>query len=217
MTTLLAVFSCCSCSQALIRHWPYFLRQEADTNIVIGTEDRECKVPEGVELLPIGLDCYIQGEHLPRRMLNSMMRLLDWEWDALIMAEYDTLILNKIDTNRLQDVASHLAGQFKVDHGFYHNPWVFNREFALKFVEEGVKVIAEGICQEGAAEASPDVFFGRVCWRMKQPVQVSLWTQFTRNSFDCEGDLEKAKVAYLAGIDVIHGCKTEKELNYITT
>ena len=210
----MAVFSCASGSQALLRHWPYFERQQADRSIVIGTVDRHCAVPEGVDELKIGLDCYIKGPHLPMRLCRTIEQLLSWDWDALILAEYDTLIFNPIKVNKLNCIASHPAGTLA--YNFYHNPWVFDRLTAEGFLEEGFKVIESGQCQEGAHAASPDVFFGLVCATMKQPVQGDLWTEFTRNSFDCNGDLERAREAYRNGVDIIHGTKTEKELEYIT-
>jgi hypothetical protein len=216
VTTLLAVFTCSSCSAALIRHWPYFLRQQADRNIIIATIDKPCRVPDDVERLDIGGDSYISGPHLPKRMLDVIDALIPYEWDALILAEYDTLILNRIEVENLNGIAACVAGHINADQAFYHNPWVLERGLAKVFVKEGEAVITEGHCQDGSHAASPDVFFGLVCKRLLQPVQSNLWTEFTRNSLDCEGDLERARVAYLAGIDVIHGCKTAEELEYIT-
>ena len=82
-------------------------------------------------------------------------------------------------------------------------------------MEEGTKIIESGDCQEGALLASPDVFFGRVCYDMEQRVQTDLWTEYTRNSLDCHGHLDEARQAYRDGIDIIHGVKTQEELDYI--
>jgi hypothetical protein len=50
---------------------------------------------------------------------------------------------------------------------------------------------------------------------MRQDIQTNLWTEFTRNSLDCAGDLDRARFAYHSGVDVIHGVKQESELEYI--
>jgi hypothetical protein len=216
MNTCLAVFTCAKCSQALLRHWPFLLSQFADSNYIITTENTHCDIPEGATSISIGVDSYIDGAHLPERMVNTIARLLNNPWDALILAEYDTLIFNAIPVDHMKSgVASHLAGYIHSKLPFYHNPWVLNRETALQFIAEGRKVISEGHCQAGSHVASPDVFFGMVFERLEQSVQVNLWTEFSRNSLDREGDLERARKAYQDGVDIIHGVKTERELEYI--
>jgi len=215
MTTLLAVMTCRSCSSTLLRHWPYFLNQQADHNVIIVTEDTECRTPEGVERIAVGSDSYIDQDKLPRRMVDTIERLLfRADWDVLILAEYDTLIFTAIDVEGLRDIASHRAGTFHKDYSFWHNPWVLSRDCAWDFTDAGKSVIKDGKCQ--GATASPDVFFGVVCHRLHQQIQDDLWTEFSRNSMDCEGDLDRARFAYHSGVDVIHGIKKESELEYIT-
>jgi hypothetical protein len=216
MITLLAVQSCSSCSPALLRHWDYFQRQKADIEIVIVTEDKPCQVPPGVKKMAIGVDKYLDAEHLPSRLLNTIASLLQSPWDTLIMCEYDTVIFNRIKVEEMNsDVSSHLAGQ-RESYRFFHNPWLFKRDAAIRFVDEGRKVIAEGKCTWNSAESSPDVFFGTVCDRLKLWVGLNLWTQYSRNSLDVPGHLEEAREAYRGGVDVIHGIKTAKELEFIT-
>ena len=226
MTTCLAVFTCHKGNGALLRHCPFFQRQRADSTYIITTENTHCDVPEGATAMPVGVDSYINGSHLPKRMLNTMQLLLEKEWDTLMLAEYDTVIFNRIQTeNMTGDVAGHLGGGptwgSKATR-FYHNPWVFSRASASQFIETGTTAIEQGVCGQmthdayGLPESSPDVFFGYVCEQLGFNIQTDLWKEFSRNSFDHREDLELAKNFYQLGVDAIHGIKTAEELAYIT-
>lgn len=226
MNTCLAVFTCRVGNDALMRHWPYFLRQKATHNAIITTLDTHCLTPEGVDVIPISGDSYINGDHLPRRMLDTLEELLRrYDSSVLMLAEYDTVIFHQIELQNLKhDVAGHLAG-FETwgskAKRFYHNPHVFWRGIVPDFIETGRKAIEEGVCGKmshdayGLPESSPDVFFGYICERMGFEVQTDLWTEFSRNSFDHKEDLELAEQAYCEGLNVIHGIKTKEELEYI--
>jgi hypothetical protein len=147
------------------------------------------------------------------------MLATDHNW--FLIAEYDVLFFRPIRLDKTKKpVASHLAG-IKISKAheralnFYHNPWLMNRQFARDFVLQGRATVNSGVCTWNSAESSPDVFFGLVCQQLEQEVQDYLWTQFSRNSFDIPGDLEKARKAFREGIDIIHGVKTEAELAFI--
>lgn len=218
MITSLAILTCNRGNDALKRHWPYFLRQEADYNYVITTENTHCEVPEGGHEIKVGVDNYINGSHLPLRLINTLKHLLGTHSEIIIVTEYDTVIFNRIKVENIRkDAAGHLAGNYAQDYGFYHNPWVFTRGSARRFADEGVKAVNEGICAEGRYESSPDVFFGIVCYRAGLQVHTDLWKEFSRNSLDRHGDKDLAKRAYRSGVDVIHGIKTKDELDFITS
>jgi hypothetical protein len=213
-------------SQALLRHWEFFKRSGAEEIWVIVTEDGICEVPEGVVTFKVGRDSYINGHVLPERLINTLEVGLASDHNFIMCCEYDVIFQNAIRYKEMtEDAASCRAGSqtwWSKAKSFYHNPWLFQREFASKFVEEGRKVIAEGCCTRNPGEAStpessPDVFFGYVCERLNQTVQTDLWTEFSQNSFDIPGTLELAREAYLHGVDVIHGIKTERELHYVLT
>jgi hypothetical protein len=219
MSTLLAVQSCSSCSPALLRHWECFQRQKADYEVVIVTEDKPCQTPPGVPKIEIGIDKYMDGPHLPNRLINSIERLLERPWGTLILCEYDTLILKRIRVEAMEHgIAAHLAG-FRTwgsrANSFFHNPYVMLREWAIRFVDRGRSLLKQGI-DSGSPESSPDVFFGWVVQEGEFPVQFDLWQEYSRNSLDVEGHLQEARQAYLDGVDVIHGVKTLDELQLIT-
>jgi hypothetical protein len=120
-------------------------------------------------------------------------------------------------------VAAHYAGGKtwgSKANGFYHGPWLFHREAAQRFVEFGQAAIDSEVCdrvrqQPDPPEASPDVFFGYVVERYEIPVQGRLWKEYSRNDLTLDGHLEEARFARIGGFDVLHGCKTQKELEFI--
>lgn len=222
MSSVLAVQVYPKGLDAMFRHWGYFERSGADELIVIGTTDGYFRIPEGATGIRIGKDSYLDGDHLPLRLVNTFDVLLDTEHDVLAVCEYDTVFFKPVafdEVARATGAAAHLAGRKPwgaIGDKFYHNPWVLARETAEKFVAEGRRVIEEGICKYGSPESSPDVFFGLVLERLNIQVQENLWVEFSRNSLDCEGDLERARLAYRSDFSIIHGVKTESELSYIT-
>lgn len=228
MSVLLSILSYPGANDAVSRHWPYFLRQEAEWIYGIGTTDGGCEWPAGINgIRNIGENKYISGRHLPTRMLDTIQELLLLPWEILAIVEYDTVIFNRIRVEALEHaVAAHYAGGptwgSKAKSGFHHNPHIMHREAAIKFLAEGRKAVEEGICdrergQPDPPEASPDVFFTLICERINQPIQSGLWREYSRNSLDLAPHLNEAKEAYRLGCDVIHGIKTLKELEYITS
>lgn len=223
---LLLIHAYPKASDTLRRHWPHFLRSGADEIWVIDTENGGCWLPDNVPSVRLGKDCYIDGSHLPQRLIDTLEVGLanKTRFHHIMVAEYDVLFLCPIRYRMMEHaVASHRAGSKtwgSLANSYYHNPWVFKREAAQHFIEVGKEAIAEGVCyrnrgEASSAESSPDVFFGYVCERMGQTVQNNLWTEFSRNSFDIPGDLELAREARKNGVEVIHGLKTQKEYDYV--
>ena len=64
-------------------------------------------------------------------------------------------------------------------------------------------------------EKLPDCFLAWVCQEANVPVKFDLMKEFSRNSLDLAGSLEDARKARLDGCDIIHGVKSQKELDYI--
>jgi hypothetical protein len=222
MSTTLGIFTYPGGNAALARHWPYFLGQGADYNVVITTTEI-CEVPEDVRTLVVGDNRYIEGPHLPNRLLDTMATLLLRPWSELILCEYDTVFFRPIDLAQLWTVASYRAGSQTFGSkalSFYHNPWVFTRPVAIAFLARGREEIKNGLCpdrgrgQPSTPECSPDVFFGAICESLQVPVQ-SLWYEYSRNDLDRPDYLDEARQAYRNGAQVIHGIKTKEQLNFI--
>lgn len=214
-------------NSAVERHWDYFMHAGADLVLGIATFDGICRFPETVdEVAQIGCSSYINGPHLPQRLIDTLSYVLEkYDPNFILVAEYDTVIFRRIELENLEkELASHLAGGRTWESkatAFYHNPWLFSRAAAEKFIPAGRAAIDEGICGHitpvayGTPEASPDVFFGYIAERLELDVQTDLWTEFSRNDLFQRGNLELAREAYLEGVDVIHGIKTQQELEYI--
>lgn len=222
---ILLVHSYPGANAAFARHYPYFFKAQADRIVGIGTDDGGCKFPEGCESTIIGKNCYIDGAVLPQRLLDTLKFGIEQNDPVIVVCEYDTLFFNALPIQRMEHaVAAHHAGGStwgSKSNSIWHNPWVFFREAAQRFVEVGQEAIDEGICGNkngvsyGAPEASPDVFVGYCVEKYNIPIQGRVWSQFSRNSLDIPGDLGKAREAYRSGVDVLHGAKSERELSYI--
>lgn len=226
-TLVLAIHSYPGANGAAHRHYPYWQRSGADSIVGIGTisglipqmdnkPDPPCEWPEGMETVNIGGNRYIDGPHLPQRMIDTLQWFIDKrEEDYICIIEWDTIFLKPIQRPFFKGISSHLAGG--KPHGlacnyFIHNPYLMDAKTALKIINAGNKLIKEGEFVGG----SPDTFLGHLTERFNVPLKTDAWTQFSRNSLDNEGDLKKAREAYLAGVDVIHGIKQAHELEFIT-
>lgn len=212
---LLAIHTFPAANAALKRHWPYFDAQQADEVWIIGTTTGDIWVPDGAKLVRIAEDRYMDGKHLPRRLCDTFDQMSMTDHTHLMVVEYDTLIFKPIRWQAMEHAAaSHVAGHLP-QCSYCHNPWLMMSEAAKRFVEIGREAIEKGVCPYGSHESSPDVFWALMMQWMEQPVQNDLWREFSRNSLDCAGDLDRAKAAYLDGMDVIHGIKKLEELEYI--
>jgi hypothetical protein len=227
---LLLVQTYTAAKETLIRHWPYFLKSGADEIwIVTTTDDNDLSwYPKDVTIVKIGNNSYINGGHLPQRLIDTLKTGLGnkTKFQHICICEYDTVFFHPLPIQRMEHaVAGYYAGGQTWNSkasAFYHNPWVFFREAAIKFVEKGQEAINEGVCgyQTNSAfatpEGSPDVFVGYACEHYDIPIQGNVWTEYSRNDLKGNGYLEEARQAYLGGYDVIHGIKTKEELEYIT-
>ncbi len=210
---------------ATFRHWPFFLGQGANWIYGIGTEGGGCNWPQGINgVREIGADKYVDGEHLPRRLLDTIENMLLLPWRKMIIAEYDVCIFKPLPAEEVKTFAAHRAGAQtwgSKAKSFYHWPFIFARDTAIEFLMAGKVALEDGICPprepHGAStpECSPDVFTGFVLQESGIVVQEDLYTEFSRNSFDVPGDLEKARQAYRDGVDCCHGIKTAEELAFI--
>jgi hypothetical protein len=197
--------------------WPYYAASGADEIVGVGTKG-DCVWPNGVKNVEIGINSYINGEVLPKRLLDTLAFGLTTEHEHILISEYDTLYFHEIRYQAMEHaVAAHRAGGQtfgSIAQAFYHNPWLFRREVAEKFIRTGTAAIRQGVCN-GTAEQSPDVFFGLCVERANLPVQDNLWREYSRNRYDIPGHLKQARQAYLDGASVIHGLKTIDQLEYI--
>lgn len=215
MKLLLAIQSYTKANPVVARHWPYYLNAGANEIHGIGTTDGGCVWPEGTVSVEIGANRYISGKHLPARLLDTIQYCLTTDSSHFCIIEYDVLFFSKIP--EWSGIAAHLAG-FKLPNSqasfFIHNPWLIDRPTAEILLEVGRQLIAQE-WPHGCVEGSPDCFLAWVCQEANVPVKFDLMKEFSRNSLDLAGALEDARKARLDGCDIIHGVKSQKELDYI--
>lgn len=216
MSTLLAIHSYPGANDTLARHWPYFLKAEADGIIGIGTRGGGCVFP--CPSVTIGNNEYMNGPNLCYRLIDTLVFMLSTKYSHFCIAEYDTVFFSQIP--KFKGVAAHRAGgkTFESPSSFFiHNPWMIDRESASKIVACGMGMLDRGACAYGTAESSPDVFLAWVCESLEIPVKFNAMKEHSQNSYDIAGSLEAARDAYRAGLDCIHGIKHAHELEFITT
>jgi hypothetical protein len=215
---LLAVHTYPAGSNALLRHAPYFKRAGAVRDVAITTEDGECRIPQGWEAQPIRKNSYMDAQHLPLRLLETISWCLGQPQNHFVIAEYDTLFLKPV--RPFTGICCDRTGGKtwnSAANWYGHNPWMLDRDSAYPLVNEMVRILAEGHCQYGTPESSPDVFFGYACERAGLAVNHDHFRLFTRNCFDVGNDLQLAREAFQSGeYDALHGCKTQREFEFIT-
>jgi hypothetical protein len=217
MKLLLCVQSWSGATELCARHWPYFQNAGASKIIGIGTDNGLTRFPDGVEVMKIGDDRYLHGNNVCRRLLHTILYCLDQpDYDHFCIAEYDSIFFHAIP--EFTGIGAHYAGG-KVwgsqANAFYHNPWMFDRESGMKLQREMAAILSEGHCGYGTPESSPDVFFGWACERSGLTVNQVL-QEYSRNSLDTQEYLDEARNSVQEGVHVVHGIKTEYQLNYIT-
>lgn len=211
MNLLLAIHSHPGANARIPVHFPYYEKSGASKILGIGTLGGKCQWPEGVEHYDIGEDSYISGNHLPRKLLDTMRFMLLLPYDRFVLIEWDCLFFQPMPefTGMVAFHAGNRSPGMKAER-FYHCPWGWDFETGSAFVKKGDEMIP----QVEGHECSPDVFFGWVCEAAGIPV-TQPWTGFSRNSLDCAGDVELARDARLNGAMALHGVKTRRDLDYV--
>lgn len=208
---LLAIHSHAGANARIPVHWPFYERSGADKIIGIGTTDGRCQWPDGVEHVEIGRDGYIDGDHLPRKLLDTMQFMLLLPYDRYCLIEWDCLFFAPLP--EFTGMAAFHAGNRSPGmraQRFWHCPWSWDWDTGMSFLTKGRDLLR----RVSGHECSPDVFFGWVCEEAGIPVSQP-WKGFSRNSLDCAGDVELARKARMAGAVAIHGIKRRADLDYV--
>jgi len=228
MNLLLVIQSYPGANDAVNRQWPFYLNAGAYEIHGIGTTDNGCIWPNGVKSVLIGDNKYIDGKHLPNRLLDTIEYCLKTNFSHFCIAEYDSIFFNKIP--EWTGIAAHLAGGKTCEDEsrfcgsststFIHNPWFIDRPTAEILLPIGREILQRPELSfdwwYGLPESSPDVFLAWVCQEANIKVKYDLMKEFSRNRLDVPGDLELAREFRINGVEIIHGLKTEHELNFIT-
>ena len=209
---LLAVQSYPGANGTVARHYPYWLNAGASRIVGIATAGGGCEFPNGMDSVEIGINCYIKGTVLGRRLLDSIAWMLTQpeNWFALI--EYDTIFLREIPEPEPGTTMFH-AGSYRlngIDIVFYHNPWIMDRGTAERLLAAGERVLRDG----RDFLSSPDVFMGWMARESRVPVHQ--FRMYTRNTLgDLPNDIAEARQAVKDEVVAIHGIKTKEILDRI--
>lgn len=210
---LLCIHSYPGANETVERHWSFFKKSGATRIAGIGTTDGECVWPKEIDWVhEIGENKYIKGDHLCRRLLDTIKWCMTQPEDHFMIAEYDVVFLKKIPLPH--GVCAHLTGgqvNGSKTSQFFHGPWCFDRASGAALIAALEAVLPE--CQ-GPPDNSPDLFFGLACERAQIKVGCG-FKMFTRNSLDEPNSLDLAVESAVSGVHCIHGVKRDFELQAI--
>lgn len=213
MTLSLAVQTFPGANHVLARHWPYFLRSGADEYFVITTTDGKCTVPQGAREMPIGVDMYCIGAHLPRRLLGTLeFMLTQTKTEFVGVCEYDVIFFKNIPKLR-EGLTTHLAGgKLPGAHcnRFYHSPWLMDRKTAMTVIKFGHELLATG-----QFDPSPDLFLGHVAELSGIDVDTDRLKSYSQNTIHGPVWINEARQARLDGAVCCHGVKSTEVLEKI--
>ncbi len=204
---ILAVHGFPGSSAAAQRHYQFWLRSGWEI-IGIGTEDEPCEWPIGMPSTRIGINSYINGPVLPKRMLDTFEFLytkLDRCPEFVGIIEYDTICLRPIPDLPM-GLTTHLAGgniEGLKGNQFYHNPWLCDLATAELIVAAGREMLAEGDDNGG----SPDLFIGWLTEKYNIPVNLDPIKCFSQNTIHVDWQVDLAREAVQKGAHFIHGIK----------
>jgi hypothetical protein len=210
MSFLLCIHSYPGANEAIQRHWPFFEKSGASRIIGIGTEGGGCVFPVGQ--VEIGHNSYMKvdgspDDHLCRRLLDTVRWCLVQPEERFVICEYDTVFLRELP--EFSGICAHQTGgriHNSISPSYHHNPWAFDRESGERLANWMEQALPVSQCHPNN---SPDLFFGLACDMGGLKVGCP-WGMFTRNTLD--HDLDLAVQAVRDGAHVVHGVKTEEQL-----
>jgi hypothetical protein len=222
MKTALIIQSYAGANATVARHWPYYKRSGFEL-FGVGRTNTRCEWPEPIPTKDIGEDSYINGDNLPRRLVDTFRWFIEdpifKDFTHAMVIEYDTIFLRPPPDDTEIVLAAHRAGPnippMKSD-GFWHNPWWLSKMAAMLFMTEGKLLLDRGENEMG----HPDFFFGLV-WQFvtKKFIEFKpshLEGTYSRNSLDIPADRIQARDLIRAGaVWAVHGVKTQAQLEEI--
>jgi hypothetical protein len=215
MKTALIIQSWAGATEAVKRHWPFYKRSGFEL-FGVGRTNTRCEWPEPIPTKDIGIDSYINGDNLPRRLVDTFRWFVEdpifQSFTHACVIEYDLIFLREPPV--IPAVGAHRAGPNippMRSNSFYHCPWFADREHAKQFVAKGDELLVKGDFELG----NPDFMFGLIWQELGVPVE-HLDGTFSRNSLDLEPDRKLARILIREGqIWACHGVKTADQLSEI--
>lgn len=215
MKTALLIQNYHSAKERIQWMWPFWKKSGFDL-FGIDTEDKECFWPEKIPIKKIGIDAYIEGAHLPQKLIDCFRWFVEDEifadYTHCCVIENDTLVLKIPYFDSLYAGGIHAGYKLPpmLANKYYHNPWWLSRNACERFVCCGQELIDEGKNECG----HPDFFFGYVMEQLEEQVTEFTGT-FSQNTILDDWQINPAREAVRAGAWAIHGVKSKSVLDAI--
>jgi hypothetical protein len=216
MKTLLAIMSYAGANETVKRHFPYWLKAQADI-LGVGHTDTVCEWPKHERFIGsvnICKDSHVDGPaHIVRFLeLLGVCVHAHCEYDRFVIAEYDTLFFKPLPVDLPLGLNAVLAGgrseEFHASR-FFHTPWIFDRKSAFDVWIKGQRMLNCGLIEQGFI----DRFLGLLLDLYDIPF--TPLPGYTHNTVElCH--VAEARGAIKAGYFTIHGVKTAECLQQIT-
>lgn len=212
---ILAIHTFPGASETAARHYPYYEKVGADRIVGITTNDGQCKWTTA-DVIEIGPNSYVRGDHLCRRLIDTIEACMALGATEIIIAEYDTLFFHKLQSPLPAGITMNRTGGnspgFK-GSAFYHGPWIMDVITAARVIDAGREMLDEGDIEGGW----PDRFIGWLAEKYQIPVNEGFFKNYTQNTLDQPHHLEEARAARIAGAFAIHGVKSHQQFDYVTS
>lgn len=223
-TTLLAIISCPKDNQLVARHWKYFKLTEWDI-AGCGTTDGRCEWPEDIMRLDngemgkrhVGFGTAIYG--LLRQELDIISAFLKTKYEFIAIAESDNVFVRKPPPLPhglyLAPLVPNYSPHLFSTPVYFTTPRIMDREIASHVIHHGYTMLDKGDTQSWMS----DRFFPHLCHKHKIPFinfpGFTAMPQFWWAKNHEEAFIRDAKAAVKMGACVVHGIKTERQLNAI--
>lgn len=202
-------------NDAVFRHYPYWKKGGADRIVGLVTDDGACKWPTE-DMFVAGPNRYVDGAHLPNRLVQSLEIGIASGADDIVVIEYDAVFFKPLPKIVRDGIAMLPTGGSKPGYKcrrYFHNPWQMNAETAKQVIAAAKCMIALGEIENGM----PDCFIGRLVDLTDIPTIENAYTRYTQNTIQSPAQLEDARKAYRAGVHAMHGIKTKEQLQFIVS
>jgi len=224
MKPLVAILSHSGANDTIARHWPYFLKAEADL-LLVGRVNTHCVFPteapgRKIYRIDSGTEAHADGANHILRFLDVIRKFLQSpafaDYDVLVVTEYDSIWLGPIpDPPGVPDgIHAYLAGGHEpmrdsrwYSTRFVHTPWMMNRATAEKVFTIGHRLLRANLIEHGFI----DRWLGLIMDLYAIPFHQT--QTFSSNSLDTAPFMAAARTAVKCGAWYVHGVKTQEQLD----
>lgn len=213
---ILAVQSYPGGNDTVARHYPYWAKCGFYEIWGIGTTDGGCRWPDGMKSTVIGRNSYIEGDHLCRRLTETIAFILSLPgWNSAAIMEYDVVTFSPFPEPTgvgLMAVASGGPTTNNKATYFYHCPWIATREGWKELHAACLDLLRHNEIESG----SPDIFIGWAAQKHNIPILAGL-KRYSQNSITVNEPnwVHDARRARLDGWHAVHGIKSKAVLDRI--